>query len=69
VYDRNGREMQQRFKHLKPVDFMNAREAQVVIKGGAWSSIPELTSAPLRGVDLLTDRHNEIGFPCAYRPT
>jgi formylglycine-generating enzyme required for sulfatase activity len=63
-----GREMQPRFKHLKPADFMNAPEAQVVIKGGAWSSIPELTSAPFRGIDLLTDRHNEIGFRCVYRP-
>lgn len=43
-------------------------EAFPVIKGGAWSSIPEMTTAPYRGKDLMTDRHNEIGFRCVVRP-
>jgi gamma-glutamyl hercynylcysteine S-oxide synthase len=62
-----GRELQPCFKGFKPAEFMHAQEAQVVIKGGAWSSIPELTSAAYRGQDLLTDRHCEIGFRCVYR--
>lgn len=39
-----------------------------VIRGGSWSNIPEQTSAVFRGKDLLTDRHNEIGFRCVVRP-
>lgn len=35
-----------------------------VIRGGAWSSLPELTSVAFRGRDLLTDRHFENGFRC-----
>jgi gamma-glutamyl hercynylcysteine S-oxide synthase len=35
-----------------------------VIRGGSWSSLPELTSAAFRGRDLLTDRHFENGFRC-----
>lgn len=35
------------------------------IKGGTWSSHRELLSPAFRGKDLLTDRHNEIGFRCA----
>jgi formylglycine-generating enzyme required for sulfatase activity len=62
-----GDDLQPRFKGLPPKDFMNTPEAQVVIKGGAWSSIPELTSAAYRGQDLLTDRHCEIGFRCVHR--
>jgi formylglycine-generating enzyme required for sulfatase activity len=63
-----GQDLRPRFRGLRPVEFMNAPEAQVVLKGGAWSSIPELTSAAFRGIDLLTDRHCEIGFRCVYRP-
>lgn len=37
-------------------------------RGGAWSSIPEMTTAPYRSSDLMTDRHNEIGFRCVKRP-
>lgn len=40
-----------------------------VIRGGAWSSIPEMTTTVFRGKDLMTDRHNEIGFRCVVRPT
>ncbi|MCX4804443.1 formylglycine-generating enzyme family protein [Streptomyces sp. NBC_01214] len=35
-----------------------------VIKGGAWTSLPEQASAAFRGRDLLFDRHFEIGFRC-----
>lgn len=35
-----------------------------VIKGGAWTSLPEQVSASFRGRDLLFDRHFEIGFRC-----
>lgn len=35
-----------------------------VIRGGSWSSLPELMSAAFRGRDLLTDRHFENGFRC-----
>lgn len=46
---------------------MENPEAFPVIRGGAWSSIPEMTTAPYRGKDLMTDRHNEIGFRCVVR--
>jgi formylglycine-generating enzyme required for sulfatase activity len=36
-----------------------------VIRGGSWSSLPELTSVAFRGRDLITDRHCENGFRCA----
>lgn len=39
-----------------------SEESFVVLKGGAWSGIPEETTTFFRGKDLLTDRHNEIGF-------
>ena len=42
-------------------------EAFPVIRGCAWSSIPEMTSGVYRGKDLMTDRHNEIGFRCVKR--
>ncbi|MGW9370313.1 formylglycine-generating enzyme family protein [Streptomyces xanthophaeus] len=35
-----------------------------VIKGGAWTSLPEQVSPAFRGRDLLFDRHFEIGFRC-----
>jgi iron(II)-dependent oxidoreductase len=35
-----------------------------VIRGGAWSSLPEMMSVAFRGRDLITDRHFEIGFRC-----
>ncbi|MFB6175956.1 MAG: formylglycine-generating enzyme family protein [Halobaculum sp.] len=42
-------------------------DALPVIRGGAWSNVPEQTSGFFRGKDLLTDRHNEIGFRCVKR--
>jgi formylglycine-generating enzyme required for sulfatase activity len=56
--------------HPSPTSHENLignNEAFPVIRGGAWSSIPEMTSAVFRGKDLLTDRHNEIGFRCVKR--
>lgn len=35
-----------------------------VIKGGAWTSLPEQLSCAFRGRDLIMDRHFEIGFRC-----
>lgn len=35
-----------------------------VIRGGAWSSLPEQLVVAFRGRDLLTDRHFENGFRC-----
>ena len=46
------------------IDLAYDWRSYVVIRGGAWSSMPELTSAAFRGKDLLTDRHYEIGFRC-----
>lgn len=46
------------------IDLAYDWRSYVVIRGGAWSSLPELTSAAFRGKDLLTDRHYEIGFRC-----
>lgn len=34
----------------------------VVIKGGAWTSLPQMLSPAFRGRDLLYDRHCEIGM-------
>ncbi len=49
-------------------NLIDEHEAFPVIRGGSWSNIPEQASAVFRGKDLLTDRHNEIGFRCVYRP-
>ena len=57
------------FKDKDSVNFMFDKEGFVVIRGGAWLSIPEITSNVFRGKDLFTDRHNEIGFRCVYNPS
>lgn len=54
------------FKHRKAAEFMNRREAFHVLRGGTWTSPPVCLTTPFRGRDLLTDRHNEVGFRCAY---
>lgn len=54
------------FKGRKPVEFMNRRDAFHVLRGGAWTSPPPCLAAHYRGRDLITDRHNEIGFRCVY---
>lgn len=46
------------------VDLIYDLRAYPVIRGGTWSSLPEMTSAAFRGSDLLTDRHYENGFRC-----
>jgi len=51
----------------QPTAFINDRTAFAVIRGGAWSSIPEMLTTAYRGKDLLTDRHIEIGFRCASK--
>ena len=51
-----------------PEQFMNRREAFVVIRGGCWTSLPEMTRTYYRGKDLFTDRHFEIGFRCVVEP-
>ena len=56
------------FKNFEPAQIMSIGRAHVIIKGGAWSSIPNLTSGVFPGKDLLTDRHFEIGFRCVFRP-
>ncbi|MCO5971400.1 formylglycine-generating enzyme family protein [Actinoallomurus soli] len=54
------------FRHLRPVEFMNRREAFYVLRGGTWTSPPVCLTTYYRGKDLLTDKHNEIGFRCVY---
>lgn len=54
------------FKHRQAAEFMNRREAFHVLRGGTWTSPPICLTTPFRGRDLLTDRHNEVGFRCAY---
>lgn len=58
------RDMDPFFKGRHVLDFTNRVEAFPVIRGGCWSSIPEMLRASYRGKDLLTDRHFEIGFRC-----
>lgn len=63
-------EMYPVFSHSKRAaheHLMENPDAFPVIRGGAWSSIPEMTTGPYRGKDLMTDRHNEIGFRCVRR--
>jgi formylglycine-generating enzyme required for sulfatase activity len=53
--------------HVKGRDLYRASmdwQSFAVIRGGAWSSLPELMSVAFRGRDLITDRHFEIGFRC-----
>lgn len=63
-------EMYPVFNHVSHTSHENLadnHDAYPVIRGGAWSSIPEMTTTVYRGKDLLTDRHNEIGFRCIKR--
>lgn len=54
------------FRGRQPVEFMNRQDAFYVLRGGTWSSPPVCLTTYYRGKDLLTDRHNEIGFRCVY---
>lgn len=60
----SAEDMDPHFKHKDPVNFMQDPGAFVLIKGGPWTGIPEMTTSVFRGKDLFTDRHNEIGFRC-----
>jgi formylglycine-generating enzyme required for sulfatase activity len=53
-------------KGRTPVEYLNRKEAFYVIRGGTWTSPPVCLSTYYRGSDLLTDKHNEIGFRCSY---
>ncbi|WP_229859829.1 formylglycine-generating enzyme family protein [Streptomyces poonensis] len=54
------------FKGRRPAEFMNRPEAFHVLRGGTWTSPPVCLTTYYRGKDLLTDRHNEVGFRCVY---
>jgi len=56
--------MAPQFRGRDPATFARDPRAFVVIRGGAWSSVPEMLTTFFRGKDLFTDRHNEIGFRC-----
>lgn len=47
------------------LDVVYDQTSYAVIKGGAWTSLPEQLSPAFRGRDLAFDRHFEIGFRCA----
>jgi formylglycine-generating enzyme required for sulfatase activity len=57
------------FKGRKGTQFMNRPEAFHVLRGGTWTSPPVCLTTFYRGKDLLTDRHNEVGFRCVYAAT
>ncbi|RSM81613.1 protein kinase [Kibdelosporangium aridum] len=57
------------FKGRKGSEFMNRPEAFHVLRGGTWTSPPVCLTTFYRGKDLLTDRHNEVGFRCVYDAT
>ncbi|HET6481414.1 MAG TPA: SUMF1/EgtB/PvdO family nonheme iron enzyme [Actinoplanes sp.] len=54
------------FKGRRGSDFMNRPDAFHVLRGGTWTSPPVCLTTFYRGKDLLTDRHNEVGFRCVY---
>jgi formylglycine-generating enzyme required for sulfatase activity len=54
------------FKGRRGPEFMNRPEAFHVLRGGTWTSPPVCLTTFYRGKDLLTDRHNEVGFRCVY---
>ncbi|MER5950786.1 SUMF1/EgtB/PvdO family nonheme iron enzyme [Streptomyces sp. NPDC001904] len=61
-----GQDMDPFFKGRHPLDFMNRKDAFHVLRGGTWTSPPTCLTTYYRGKDLITDRHNEIGFRCVY---
>ncbi|MCG8334990.1 MAG: formylglycine-generating enzyme family protein [Proteobacteria bacterium] len=58
--------------HLNPsccsnksyVDLIYDYRSFSVLKGGTWTSIPEMMSTKFRGNDFIYDRHFEIGMRC-----
>lgn len=57
------------FKGRRSSEIMNRKEAFHVLRGGTWTSPPVCMTTFYRGKDLLTDRHNEVGFRCVYPAT
>lgn len=45
------------------------KPTSVVLKGGAWSSLPGQLFPSFRGQDAATCRHDEIGFRCVRQPS
>ncbi|WP_206664141.1 formylglycine-generating enzyme family protein [Thermomonospora catenispora] len=64
-----GEDMDPFFKGRHPLEFMNRKDAFHVLRGGTWTSPPSCLTTFYRGKDLLTDRHNEVGFRCVYEVT
>ena len=54
------------FRNRRPSEFLNRKDAFHVLRGGTWTSPPACLTTFYRGKDLLTDRHNEVGFRCVY---
>ena len=54
------------FEKYEGREIMNRKEAFHVLRGGTWTSPPICLSTFYRGKDLMTDRHNEVGFRCVY---
>jgi formylglycine-generating enzyme required for sulfatase activity len=54
------------FQRRRPAEFMNRIEAFYVLRGGTWTSPAVCMATYYRGKDLITDKHNEIGFRCVY---
>jgi formylglycine-generating enzyme required for sulfatase activity len=52
---------------LTPEQYMSLHPYHVVIRGGAWTSVGDLLHPRYRGLDLLSDRHCEIGFRVVAR--
>ncbi|MFD5008117.1 formylglycine-generating enzyme family protein [Streptomyces mutabilis] len=61
-----GEDMDPFFKGRHPLDFMNRKDAFHVLRGGTWTSPRSCLTTFYRGKDLITDRHNEVGFRCVY---
>ncbi|MET9896552.1 SUMF1/EgtB/PvdO family nonheme iron enzyme [Streptomyces sp. NPDC006465] len=61
-----GQDMDPFFQGRHPLDFMNRKDAFHVLRGGTWTSPPTCLTTFYRGKDLITDRHNEVGFRCVY---
>lgn len=64
-----GADMDPFFKGRLPLEFMNRKDAFHVLRGGTWTSPPTCLTTFYRGKDLITDRHNEVGFRCVYGVT
>ncbi len=54
------------FRGRAAAEFANRPEALHVLRGGTWTLPPVCLQTTFRTRDLMTDRHNEVGFRCAY---